>query len=302
MAFKNNDGDAITPDVIAQDMQRVGVNFTEIVAKNSQEAEQKSDNDVPQEESSAQSDAAPEPEREFTEAEHYAMTQGWNPKGEKSAEEFMVAKPYWKEIRQRGKTIKELQATVEQLKKMITSDKEQNNQRTLDQLRAQKREAIKLGDVDLVDLIEAQEKNILAPPIVDEPVEYSEAIEDFKERHADWLSDYGYEAMQMKEFVLERDRQLGSLKLKPERHIEIIEKDLRKRFPDHFKEKEPASRSARSSVESDISRSSVNNKRKPTFHDLSQDQKKIARYMEKHAKMPIEKYIDKLIEVGGISY
>ena len=298
MEFNNKEGQPITESQIATDLQRVGINLTETINKNEQDIEQKTESEIPLEENLSNESQL---EAELTGIEKEARRHGWNPKGEKSAEEFLRAKPLYNEIRERGREIKELRATVDQLKKIIERNEHVSTQRALEQLKAQKREAIKLGDADLVDTIEAQEREVLSPP-QELQYQYNHAIEDFKERHAEWLSDYGYESQQMRDFVLERDRQLAALNLKPERHIEIIEKDLHRKFPEYFKGNELKFSAATASVESDMSRTTSGSKRKPTFHDLTPEQKKIARYMEKHAGMKIETYIDQLIEVGGITY
>lgn len=297
--YKNGQGETITPEMVSQELQKIGVKTSDTTP----EAASPETKETLSEAEEGSKSAEAETERGYTDVEKEAMGEGWSPKGEKSAEEFLRAKPLYKKIHSQNREIKELRAKIDQLGQTVQIDKEFTQKKILEQLKEQKREAIKLGDVQSVEAIEMQERQYqsLANPQPQYDERTQKVLDNFKEKHIDWLTDMSYQGEQMKAFMMERDNQLAPYKLSPERHMEIIEKDLNKKFPDYFNLPEEKPKAIKQSVESDGNRLNTT-KRKPTYSDLTEEQKTVAKFMERTTGKKIENYIDDLIKIGALSY
>jgi hypothetical protein len=234
-------------------------------------------------------------ERVFTEIEKQAMESGWKPDGEKSAEEFIRAEPLYAEIKARGKEIKELKATLDELKAHMDKQRELGYKQAYEELLEERKIAIELGDVKSVDALDnkirKQEK--LLPPEV--PTE----VTTFVQRHADWINDPSFEAQEMRAFAKKRDEDLVRFNLSAKEHLEVIEKDLRLKFPNRFKKEEDTN--TISAVESDLSPIRGSKGKKYTLNDLTPEQKKCAIHFDKHKIMTIDAYIKQLKEDGQLN-
>lgn len=99
--------------------------------------------------------------------ESSARAEGWKSKEELGsefdaakyvdAEEFIKRKPLFETIKSQNKMIKELKKTVDSVVNFTQKNAELAAKKAIAELKAQKKEAIKIGDVDSVDIIE---KNI----------------------------------------------------------------------------------------------------------------------------------------------
>ena len=69
------------------------------------------------------------------------------------------------------------------------------------------------------------------------------------QKHNDIFSDPSYRAQQVREFIENRDQELTKFGLTPEKHIEVLENDLKVKFPERFQKEKPSVVSR--SVESD---------------------------------------------------
>lgn len=242
-------------------------------------------------------------ERVLTEFEQEQASRGWNPKGKKSAEEWARSEPLYEEIKQRGKQIKNLQRTVDELKQFMSRQEEQAYKRALAELSAQRNQAIRNGDVELVNEIEKQSAE-LNPQKNTAAVE-PDVVSDFKQRHADWLESTDFEHMQMSDWLYKHDVELGKRGLPPEQHMKLLEEHLIKQFPGHFKkdtlqedeEYTNINSVERSSYESDTKASS---KKKFSFQDLNNYQKQVARDFERLGVMKIDEYIKQLQKMGDL--
>lgn len=117
-------------------------------------------------------------------AEDAARAKGWRPKEEFTgdgdwvdAEEFLRRKPFFDKMSQQRHEIKRLQRTVESMANHYHKSVAVAVDKAIKSLRAERREAIELGDVDRVDALDAeiaqqqqavvQPVNTVAPEIVD---------------------------------------------------------------------------------------------------------------------------------------
>lgn len=232
--------------------------------------------------------------RELSAFEAEQAAKGWDPSGEKSAEEWHRAAPLYNELKERGKEIKQLRRTVDELKQHMQKQDQIAYNRALAELSVQRTQAIKSGNVDLVDQIDnaKQDLNHQISSIPDIP----DAVIEFKEKYDEILNGVSYEHMQMAEFIRKRDAELFKKHLSPEDHMATLEEHLHKEFKDFF-QKSPRN-SVEAGYEDNVAKPS--SRKKAVFNDLNPTQKQIARDFERMGVMKPEEYIKQLLEAGEI--
>lgn len=238
-------------------------------------------------------DVDEELEAQAPSVEDEARAKGWTPNGPKSAEEFLRAEPLYKEIQERGKELKEMKSTIDALKAHLDKQKEAGYKQALEELKAEKEAAIRMGDVDEVGRLE---KELRAKEASAPEVEAAPEANQFLEKHADWLQDPSYEAQLMREFVQQRDNEVAKYNLSPVEHIRVIESDLRKKFPSRFKSESKAPRDQ--AVETGVGK--VVRPSGPTFKDLNPEQKLIAKQFANQGVMTVDEYINELKSLGEL--
>ena len=247
-----------------------------------------------------------EPEKDTNDrpsVEDEASAKGWKPGGEKSAEEFLRAEPLYQELKSRGKEIKELKQTLDELKAHQDKQIRMGYEQAMRELQAKREDAISMGDIDAVNEVEEQMKYQEESLNVKPEAELSSAAKAFGERHKEWLNDPSYESQQMREFVQTRDSELMIYGMDPEEHIKIIEKDLKTKFPSYFSSREESVEEVNKfqSVESGgNSGVKVTRKAKYGFSDLNSEQKRCARHFEKRGIMSTDDYIKQLVTLGEL--
>lgn len=263
-------GQEITPELIEKQLAALGVP-SDTPKSPTQETEEKAE----------ESKEEVVLEKESVPSEDAARKLGWKPEGgELSAEEFIGRQDLYDEIKDRGKTIKEMQATLEGLKVHMDSQKEAGRTEAMAQLEAQRVEAIEIGNVEGVNAAEAamqEASNVAQTP----------QAEAFIVKHKDWINDPSLEAEDMRNFVQERDKVLGEQNLSHDEQIKIIEKDLAYRFPSRFKDEV----SSPNTVASDAQGAGATSKKGLGFKDLNSEQKTMFRHFEKNIGMKLDKYI-----------
>lgn len=321
-------GDPITPESIEAELKAMGINekgeFTDAVQAD--EKEEKADVAEEKEtkvlESTEVEDlkADVEESAQLSTLEQEAIEKGWKPDGPKTAEEFLRAEPLYDELKNRGKKLKEKDATIEALNnhvskltqkvnEMITSQEQQrldNYNLALEEMQKLKSEAIERGDSEAVSDIESKmsmyQAEIDKSINVSNPVNLPE-VEEFAERNHKWINDPSYEAQQMREFAKQRDVELAQFNLQPGEHLKTLEQDLKKKFPDYFKQDELVqSEQPKATVESSNSTNVRNShtKGKLRFADLSPEQKICARHFAKNNIMSIDDYIKQIQDLGEV--
>ena len=245
-------------------------------------------NSIPE---TAQEDQKSSPE--LTEFELEQQGKGWNPDGPKSAEEWARNEPLYEEIKNRGKEIKSLKKTVDSMKALLDKQEQLAYNRALADFKAQRDAAIKQGNVQLVEQIEKQANTIPVPPKPAIP-----AVEDFRERHNEWLEGTSFGEIKMQKYAQQRDAELMTRGLSPEKHMQVLEEDIKAAFPAYFGVKEkPRDVQA---VEGGDSGVVSNSKKRYSLKDLSPEQKDVARMFEKRKVMTIDEYIAKLVQLGDL--
>jgi hypothetical protein len=131
------------------------------------------------------------------------------------------------------------------------------------------------------------------------PVQTIPAVEDFKERHADWLNGLESNHLKMQIYARQIDEELIKKKLPPEQHMDILEKSIKEEFKNYFS---PPSKDEHSqAVEGGEGSGTVTqSKKKFTFGSLNDDQKNICIDFERKGVMDRAKYIYLLVKQGDL--
>lgn len=226
---------------------------------------------------------------ELKNIEELAAQYGWNAEGEKSAEEYVrVALDKFPD---QGKKIKQLSRTVDELTGHLSKVEQITYERARKELEQQRISAIKEGDVEKVVEIDKQQSE-LQPK-----AELHPAVRAFEEKHADWINDISFEAMEMQKFVEDYGKVLGNKRLPPEQHMDLLDKYVQQKFPDYFQPtKEDVAVVERGHTEITAS----GRKKTIAFRDLTAEQQQIAKDFDRAGVMSVEKYIQELIKYGDI--
>lgn len=173
--------------------------------------------------------------------ENLAKRYGWNPEGEKSAEDFIEFA--LKEVPERGKELKKYKRTVDELKVHMQKQQEYAYKQAKEELEAQKRLAHDNNDAVAYHQLEQQEKQL-------QPVsaEILAAQEEFYDRNSDWNDIENLDTLEIRDWAAKRDFEIGRMGLSPKEHLERLEKEVRKKFSAYFGE---PSKSRPQAVESD---------------------------------------------------
>ena len=232
-----------------------------------------------------------------TEAE--ALKKGWTPDGPKSAEEFLRAEPLYDALKSKGKEIKDLRKTIDELKTWVDKSKKSGYDQAVKELNQQKEEAIYLGDVDAVKNVDKQldeQKQEYGAS----PVAPSSEVSEFMKRNSDWVNDPSYEAQKIREFAHKRDNEIVHFNLTPKEHLEVIESDIKKQFKERFTSETDEVNRDIPAVEGGGNISQKSSKKRHTFSDLNSEQKKCARAFESRGIMSTEEYVKSLIDMGEL--
>lgn len=289
----------ITPEVITQRLQQQGL------IEESQDAKEMPKEEVEAVETEAEEVLEPseevveEPKEEYTEAEQEALTKGWKPEGEKSAEEFLRAEPLYEEIKQRGKEIKSLKSQLDEIMKHVGNLKRAGYEEKLEVIQAEREDAVARSDLESLNYLDEELAKVKSELDEEVPTQTQHpATVEFLDKYQDIIQDYSLESQRIKEFLSERDVQLASYNLDPETHMKTLEKDMKSQFPEKFQEKQV--KQTVSAVESDSRPITKNKKSKYTFSDLNRDQKNVYKYMERKGVMTGAEYIQQLVDIGQL--
>jgi ribosomal protein L17 len=233
--------------------------------------------------------------------EEIASSKGWKPKNEYDgpaggwigAEEFVKREPLFERIKGQTKSIKEMQKTIEAMATHFQKDKAAAIKKAVDELKSQRREAIKEGDVEKVEEID---KNIVeheqAKQSVAEPQEVPQVMKEWLKGN-DWFD----KDMEMRiDAIAINQGYLAKYPNDLEGSLRDTDVKMRKLYPDKFKttKKETAS-----PVESPSGESKGGNKH--SISRLSPDQKLVYEQMVKRHKIVThEQYFNDLEEIGEL--
>lgn len=244
-----------------------------------------------------------EDESEMSSTEKLATKYGWNPDGKKSAEEYIefalekfpkrgeALVIQNKKLESKDNELSEVKSMLNELSSHMEKQKQMAYQQAMKDMEKQRQAALAQGDVRRLDELE-QEKQRLQPPPA--------AVQDFQKRHASWLNDSSYECRQMQKWLLAEDKELAGYNLGPDRHVEEIEKSLKKQFPNYFTPKDEYAKMSAVDSDNESGVSGKKSKKTFTFNDLNDVQKSMAKYLESRGQMKTTEYIKQLAEMGDL--
>lgn len=231
-----------------------------------------------------------EEEKVLSGIEKLAADHGWNPEGEKTADEYIAFA--LENLPERGKQLKRMQKTMDSLIEHNKKQEQAAYERAKRELEEQRIEAIQRGDVATVHNIEREAQKL-------QPVQETHAaVVDFQERNSEWLQGTSAEDRKMQAFAFGMDNILMTEHLSPEDHMSRLEDMIKEQFPDYF----GISAKVRSPVESGVGSNVSKNKSKKnyTYNDLTEQQRKIAEEFEFYKIMTKEEYIKDLLKSGEL--
>lgn len=230
-------------------------------------------------------------EKEYDEDEQHAMSLGWKPEGKKGAKQWLNDYPLMKEIRKLSEDNKHLAKFVEEF---INSQNNEKKAKQDAELKNMRREAIKMGDVELVEQLD-KEHSKLNPA----PAQVDKAFTDFYEKYPQIFNPTNAQELDIKDFFLRKDAQLGN-HLPPEKHMAILEEAILKQFPKYFNidDDEELTTPVESGITSNVKKTL---RKTYTERDLTQSQLEIFKKFKAYgANITIESYIEQLKKTGDI--
>lgn len=242
---------------------------------------------------------AEEPQaQELSEFEQEQQAKGWNPNGPKSAEEWARAEPLYEEIKARGKENKQMRRTINELKEHMQKLEEHAYQKAVRELEKEYKTAVYNGDEEEAQRLQQEKEQMVKP----EPVH--DAVLDFQDQHAEWLNGKSFEALEMKNWVMQRDNDLMSYGLPPEEHMALLDEHVRKKFPNYFEPVQEEVSQVTAAVDSghsnNVAAPASKSKKKFALADLNAEQKQTARDFEKMGVMSVDEYIKQLVSNGDL--
>ena len=247
----------------------------------------------------SQPDGLVEAPQELSDVEKEASTKGWKPDGPKSAEEFLRAEPLYEEIKASHKEIRELKTAIGAMRDMMTKREQQAYQQALNDIKAQRDEAITLGDVSRVHQLDTQVENISRDLTQYNQPQMTPKVQEFINRNKSWLDDNSEEALDMKLMAEAKYITLKNQGKSDEEIVDYVEKTLQRAFPSRFDKPVKAATPVVEGSSSELRRG-AHQKSKFSFNDLNAEQKKICRSLEKAKLMTAEEYVQELVKVGEL--
>lgn len=228
--------------------------------------------------------------------EELATQYGWNPEGEKSAEEYVrVAMDKFPD---QSKKIKQLFRTIDEIKTHMSKVETVAYDRAKKDIESQRKAAIKAGDVDLVEQLDEARAQLTSAP-QPQVNDFSQYISEFEEKNSEWLQGTSLEQLKMQKWVQDMGAILGTKKLHPSEHMKKLDEAVRTEFAAYFSKDEEVKSPVASGESGNVSSKSTH-KKNYSFKDLSEEQKQIARDFEQMGVMSVESYIKDLIKHGEL--
>lgn len=247
-----------------------------------------------------QEPAAKQEPVQLTAIEERAAAQGWRPKDEwdgdpdewVSAREFVRAGELFKKIDDQNRTIKEFKKTIDELAKHHSKVAQAEYDRALKDLKAQKKEALEIGDADAV--IEADERIAVIREAQKTPPIQTPEVPTLNPVFEAWLGRNGWYRNQpaMKAYADRLGVELGGT-MSPTDILSHIEKEVKKEFAHKFnnpKRDEP------SAVEGSTNKGG---KGKNSYSLTDEERRVMQRFVKTVPGMTEEKYIADLKKIKG---
>lgn len=240
----------------------------------------------------------------LTQVEEQAHNQGWVPKDEwegdpeqwRPAKEFLDRGELFKKIDEQNRTIKEFKRTMDEFSQHHKKVRETEYKRALEDLKTQKKEALREGDADAV--VDIDDKIALVREAQTEPIPQVRQSEPDPQNNvifAAWKNRNGwYESNKaMRAYADRIGNDLGAQGgISPSDLLAKVESEVKKEFADRFKN--PA-RDKPGNVEGSTNRGG---KSKDSF-TLTEEQRRVMNRFVKAGALTEEAYIAELKRTQG---
>ncbi len=229
--------------------------------------------------------------------ETLAASYGWKAEGKKSAEDYV--KFALEQLPERGEALKEQSAEIKELRTIANSlashvekQKQLAYNQAVEDLKNQKREAIENGDVNRYEQLEQLEKN----------EEVNKVVGSFREKHQEWINGTGDTELEMQAYMLSMDKTLGTKGLPVDQHMALLEDKLLRKFSSYFDKEEYSNKpSAVDSLQSSNVAGKVRSGKKHfSINDLNDEQKSVAKFLDRQGTLKIADYIKQLADAGDL--
>jgi len=183
---------------------------------------------------------------EFTEVEQEAMRHGWKPqehfksddsKKWRDADTFMEIHRKAEEIKDLKRLNKKLNSVMDNLGGFMETIRKGERDKTIKELQGYRKEAIELGDAELVDKFDVQIKEVEAMPIkpdLQKPTaqQYDDEAMAFIERNKSWFNEDTPMNEVMKGYACQRDYEIRikNPNISPEELYQQVEDDVKNKF------------------------------------------------------------------------
>jgi hypothetical protein len=180
---------------------------------------------------------------EYSEVELEAMKFGWKPESEfvskngrkwKTAEKFLEDKPLYDKIDEQHKTVKDLKRALDAMRKHYDTVRETEYKRALDELKAQRRQALEEGDLvraeEIRDEIDETKQRAPKPEVVEDNTRVADALKVWKGEN-DWYE----QDEDMTAYADGYGNKLLKQGVDPVEVLEQVTKKVRAAFPQKFR-------------------------------------------------------------------
>ena len=245
---------------------------------------------------------------QLTEAEQLAWDNGWRPKDDYKgdpakwvpAEIYNARTPLFEKIEAQNKTIKRLEEATNQLIAHGRKMEEAGYKRALDELRAQKKEALLENDADRVieidDRIDAI-KDAQAEAVREQARQAQRAAQTDSSEFDNWVArNRWYETDDIMRATADGlGNRLASQGKTPSEVLREVERTMKERFPEMF---ENPNRSKAAAVAAPRSQGQSSAAKKDSF-ELTDDERRVMQTFVRSGVMTKEQYIADLKKIRG---
>ena len=230
-----------------------------------------------------------------------AQEQGWDPKGELSADEFVRRGSLFKKIHSQSAQIRELKDTLQKLSSHISASEKSGYERAIVELTRQRDQAVLSGDLDTVktldkqtEIMKEQVKVASVPPVK----EYGPEEIEFADRNKSWFnSDPSNQELVSTAIYFDNYLVNSNKDLAPDERLKMVENRIRQLYPDKFsnpKKNTPAAVGTSTGSSKETSSSKLVSK-------MSNQQREIGeQFMKQIPGYTMEKYAKELERQGNL--
>lgn len=235
-------------------------------------------------------------DKQYSDFEQECIDLGWKPDGEYGAAEWKRNFSLTKTIKRLGEDNKDLKRTLKEVKDFMSRQTQKEIDHDDREFKRIRSEAIKMGDVDLVEKIDKEHTNFKQQQHVPQSIP---EFDEFNEKYKEVVFAVDGDEFDMRVYLHQVEQALIGVQLTPKEYTDKLENALKRKFPSYFNkesEEEPLTQAVESGIQSNVKKPL---RRKVTMNDLSREQRDMFDSFKKHG-FPIteEQYIKDLVDQG----